>query len=134
MKRLLFPMIALALTVFLSSCEKDDDDHGDNNVEIVFVSPMSGEQVADAANVVLEIDFTATEELHDTEVYLHAETDPDQLILEKEIHEHEKSYTFMQTVDLSSFPSGTSFLLEVEACVDHDCDEQKEEFIRFTIQ
>ena len=132
MKKLLFPLLGLALVSFLIGCDKDDD-HGDNDVTIVFISPSAGEQVADASNVVLEIELTATEELHDTEIYLYEESNPDQPILEKDLHEHEKNYTFKQTVDLSSYPSGTVFILKAESCIDHDCDEQNEQSIMFSI-
>ena len=133
MKKVLFPLIVLTLIGFLTSCEKDDD-HGDNEITIEFLSPASNEQVADASNVNIEIRLTATEDLEETEIFLYAELDPLQLVFEKDLHDHEKTYTFQQNVDLSAFPSGTSFLLEVETCLDHDCNEQKKEFIRFSIQ
>lgn len=127
----LLPLFAL---LALTSCEKDDDDHGDNDITIEFLSPSAGQVVTDASNVEISIRLTATEENEDTEIYLYPANDPDQTLLEKEIHEHEKVIEFMQTVDLSSFASGTAFILKVEACLDHDCNEQKEQFIQFSIQ
>ncbi len=38
-----------------------------------------------------------------------------------------------ETIDLSSFPSGTKFHLEAEACLDHKCKEKVSKEIEFTI-
>lgn len=132
MKKALWLFLPLFALISLTACEKDDD-HGDNDVTIEFLSPADGATV-DASAVEISIRLTATEENEDSDIYLYAENNPDQILLEHEVHEHEKVIEFNQTVDLSSFPSGTAFILKVEACLDHDCDEQKEASIRFSIQ
>jgi hypothetical protein len=129
--KFLLPLTIICLA-FFTACDKDDDDH-DNEVTITFISPTNGEVVADAADVTISIKLTATEENEDTDIVLYPETNPEQKILDVEIHEHKKVIDFTQKVDLSAYPSGTNFVLAVTACLDHDCDETSDALITFSI-
>lgn len=132
MKKLVFMTMLLA-TVGLWSCG-DDDDH--EHVNVTFQNPTEDATVAmaDAASVEISILLEAEEELHDVEIMLYADGESDNPLLEADVHEHEKSYTFKQNVDLSGYDSGTMFHLKVEACEDHDCEEKATEEIHFTLE
>jgi len=118
-----------ALITFLAACKSEEV----NQVTIDIQEPTAGETVADASQVHIHIELTATEELHDIHIHLHPDGDVSNMIIEQDIHSHEMTHTFMQDVDLSSFPSGTKFHLEVETCIDHDCEEEAKEEIDFFI-
>lgn len=126
LKLLLMPLL---LGLVLTACKKEEV----NQVTIEIEEPTPGEVVADAADVHIHINFTATDELHDIDIILHVDDDPSNVILDQHIHSHEQSYTFIQDVDLSSFPAGTKFHLEVEACEDHDCAEHAHADVEFSI-
>ncbi|NBC08792.1 MAG: hypothetical protein GVY26_16500 [Bacteroidetes bacterium] len=130
-------LLALATLTF-TACEDEDDhdhdhDHGDNDITINFLEPGDGDTVADAADVHIHIDVEATDEVHNVDIILHPHDDIDDKILEENIHDHEKKVTFEQDIDLSSYPAGTEFHLEVEACKDHDCEDIVFEDIEFSI-
>jgi hypothetical protein len=50
-----------------------------------------------------------------------------------EVHEHLKTKTIEQDVDLSSYPSGTAFRLTAKSCKDHTCSESVTSSVRFLI-
>lgn len=114
-----------------SSCKKDDHNH----VEVEFLSPMDEATVANPAAVNIKIKFTAEEELHDIEITLKKEGDSVAIapFSPMHVHDHEKTITIDETVNLSSYPAGTEFHLEVEACEDHDCEEKVTKSIHFKI-
>lgn len=124
----------LSVMVLLSSCNKDDDDHDDNEITISILEPTSGEAFADASEVHIHIEIEATDENHEVEIKLHPEGDVNDLILDYDEHSHDQTIEFEQDLDLSSYPSGTEFHLEVEACVDHDCEETETADVEFSIQ
>ena len=122
-------MMPLLVALVFTACKKEEV----NQVTIEIEEPTAGEVVANAADVHIHINFTATEELHDIDIILHVDDDPSNVVLDQHVHSHEQSYTFMQDVDLSSFPAGTKFHLEVETCVDHDCAEHVHADVEFSI-
>ena len=114
-------MLALAVTVF-SGCDEDDDhDHSDNDITINILEPGADEVVADASDVHIHIEIEATEDNHDIDILLHPDGDVSDKIIETNLHEHDQKVSFEQDIDLSAYPAGTKFHLEVEACKDHDC-------------
>jgi len=128
-------LLALAALTF-TACEEEDDhdhDHGDNDITINFLEPGDGETVADAADVHIHIDVEATEENHNVDIILHPDGDIDDIILKQNIHEHDQKISFEQDINLSMYPAGTKFHLEVEACKDHDCEDVVFEDIEFSI-
>ena len=132
MKKLLFPILMLSLLAGFTACNKDDDH--DHDVTISILEPSNGEVITDASLVHIHIEVEAEDEVHEMEVILHPHGDVDNKIIDFDTHSHESSVTFEQDVDLSSFPSGTEFHLEVVVCKDHDCEEKEEEDISFSIQ
>lgn len=127
-------MLALAVTVF-TGCDKDDDhDHGDNEITINILEPGADEVIADASDAHVHIEIEATEDNHDIDIVLHPEGDISDKIIDMHIHDHDKKITFEQDIDLSSYPAGTEFHLEVEACKDHDCEEKEFADVEFSIQ
>jgi hypothetical protein len=132
MKKLIsISAIFVFVMLILSSCKKD----GHNHVEVEFMSPMDEATVANPAAVNIKIKFTAEEELHDIEITLKKEGDSVAIapFSPMEVHDHEKTITIDETVNLSSYPAGTEFHLEVEACEDHDCEEKVTKSIHFKI-
>ncbi len=129
MKNVLF-LTALSLLFLLSSCKKDEVAM----VNIEFEEPTPNQVVADASDVHIHIHFTSTDELHDIEIKMHPESDVSDLILDEDIHSHDEEYVFLKDLDLSSYPSGTEFHIEVEVCIDHDCEERETAEMEFSIQ
>lgn len=131
-------LLALATAFTFTACEDEDDhdhdhDHGDNEITINILEPGDDEVVADASDVHIHIEIEATDVNHDIDVILHPDGDISDKILEKKLHDHDKKVNFEQDVNLSSYPSGTKFHLEVKACKDHDCEEVVFEDVEFTI-
>jgi hypothetical protein len=129
MKKIIYLAFGISLSaISLFSCKKEH-----NHVEIEFLSPVDNATVTDPSAVNIKIKFTAEEELHDIEVKLTEETTGTAIapFVPLEIHEHEMVYTLDDTVNLSSFPAGTEFHLEVSACEDHDCAEKVTKSIHF---
>ncbi|MCB0643657.1 MAG: hypothetical protein KDC44_18545 [Phaeodactylibacter sp.] len=131
-KTFLISAFALALLVF-SGCNSDDEMVSTNTVTISILEPTDGSVVSDASMVHIHITLEATEENHEYEIVLHPEGDTADKIIDLDAHDHDKEITFEQGIDLSSYPSGTEFHLEVEACADHDCAELETASIQFSI-
>ncbi|MBV6655308.1 MAG: hypothetical protein KI786_16185 [Mameliella sp.] len=128
-------MLVLAVTVF-TGCDDDDHDHdhGDNEITINILEPGADEVIADASDAHIHIEIEATDENHNIEIVLHPDGDVSDKIIEVDMHEHDQKVVFEQDIDLSSYPAGTEFHLEVEACKDHDCEERETADVEFSIQ
>lgn len=125
----------LSFGFFMVGCEKDDDhDHEDNEITILIDEPTGDVAMADCAEVHIHVDITATDENHNVELVLHPEGDVNDKILDIDKHDHDKEITIEQEIDLCSYPAGTCFHLEVEACVDHDCEEKTTADFEFCLQ
>jgi len=136
MLRLTYLMMALLFAGVLAftGCNKDDDDHNDHNhIEITILSPGDNETVSDPSNVKIHIKFEADDELHDIEIKLHPENDASDLIIDFDIHTHQKTYEFETMVDLSGYPAGTEFELDIDACEDEACTKKESKHIHFKI-
>jgi hypothetical protein len=116
-----------------SSC--GDDDEPIPTIEIEFEEPTAGEVVADASDVHIHIHLHAMNgaEVGDLEVELHPDDDASDKIIEYDEHIHMEEYDFEQDIDLSGYPSGTEFHLEVKVCGDHDCELSASDDIEFSI-
>ena len=120
----LYYLLSFAIVgLFITSCNDDDDDH-DNKITITIEEPLDGSTITDCSEVHIHIEFEASDENHEVEVVLHPEGDVSDKIIDYSEHDHDKEIEFEQEVDLCSYASGTCFHLEVEACVDHDCEEK----------
>ena len=126
-------LLALGALSFLGCNKDDDDDHGASDITITFLEPGDGEVLANAAEAHIHIRIEASEENHDVKIVLHPDGDVNDKILDFDLHEHDKVIDFEQDVDLSAYPAGTKFHLEVEACKDHDCEEKEFADIEFSI-
>ena len=126
--KFLYLFISASLILSVTSCKDDDDDHdhGPNTITITIDEPIDGEIIAfaDCANVHIHIDIEASDENHEVEIVLHPEGDTSDKIIDYDAHSHDKKITFIDEKDLCSYGAGACFHLEVEACVDHDCDEK----------
>lgn len=122
------------LTLSITSCGDDDDDN--NTITITIEEPADGETIARAncGDVHVHVEVVASDENHEVEIILHPEGDLDNKIIDYDVHEHDAVITFEQEVDLCSFAAGTCFHLEVEACVDHDCEEKATAEAEFCLQ
>lgn len=133
---LIYLFTLLIVGIFFTSCS-DDDDHDDdhnNEITITIEEPLNGETITDCANVHIHIDIEASDENHEVEIILHPEGDINDIILDFDLHDHDQVITFDQVIDLCSYPAGTCFHLEVEACVDHDCEEKSRADLEFCLQ
>lgn len=128
-------MMALVLTVGMVACDEETEDPT-NVITITFDEPMN-EQVFDSTtcgDVHIHVEVSATDEIHNLEVVVHPEGHEDDKIIDFDGHIHESTYTFMQDINICSYPSGTEFHMEVTACKDHDCAETETADIHFEIQ
>lgn len=127
----LFFFLSFTLLIFaFASCTKSDD----NQITISFISPTDNAIIADKSSVLIHVNFVASDENHMVRVILHPDDNISDKIIDWDQHSHDKTIEFKQTVDLSSFPSGTKFHLEATACADHDCATEVEDDILFSIQ
>jgi len=132
--KLLYLFAFILLGTVFTSCG-DDDDHS-NEITITIDEPMNGETIAmaDCGNVLIHVEIVASDENHEIEIVLHPEGDVNDKILDVDLHDHDIEIEFIQNVNLCSYPAGTCFYLEVEACVDHDCAEKSEADAEFCLQ
>jgi len=114
----------------VTGCGDDDS----NKITITIEEPTNDETITDCSDVHIHIDIVASDENHEVEIVLHPEGDVDDKILDIDMHDHDKEITFEQEVDLCSYPAGTCFHLEVEACKDHDCEEKETADVEFCLQ
>ncbi len=129
MKKIIFFAFGISLSaVLFFSCKKEH-----NHVDIEFLSPMDNDSVTNSSAVNIKIKFTAEEELEGIEVKLMEHTSGNSIapFNPLEIHEHVKEYILDDTVNLSSYQTGTEFHLEVKACENHDCTEKVTKSIHF---
>ena len=127
-------IILLSAVLLVAACKDSDPDTHANEITITILEPADGAVLADADHAHIHVDIEATDENHEIEIKVYPSNDPSNLVLDHDAHDHDKVITFEQDLDLSSFPSGTQFTLDVHACVDHDCGEEVEETITFSIQ
>ena len=134
MKKVLFVGLLIAGAGFVG-CNTEDDDHDHAHVTITFDEPMNDEVIplANADDVHIHIEFVSDEEVHDIEIELHPEGDESDMIIAHDHHAHAMNYTFMQDVDLSSYPAGTEFHLGAKAYTDHDGTEFESADIHFEL-
>lgn len=131
-KSLVFLLLLGVSVGSISSCHDHDDDEN-NTVTIDIVTPKDGTKAANAKTVEVHVKFSASVEMHELEIKLHPDGNSTNNIIDFDKHTHDKTYEFKETVDLSSFPAGTKFHLEVESCEDHDCKQVKVAESEFTI-
>lgn len=133
MKKIPYLFALATLTFALSSCNKEEDDH--NHIDIAFLEPFNDQSFtgAEAANVHIHVRFTAEVENEAIVLRLYPESDPTDLILNLDVHEHDAVIDIEEDVDLSAYPAGTEFHLEAEACEDHECTEVVTADIHFTV-
>lgn len=132
LKNLFFLLLAVGLATAVASCDKDDDDDK-NKITISILEPKANEVISNPADVHIHIEIEASDENHEVEIVLYAHGDSNNKIIDFDQHAHDKKIVFAQDVDLSSFPAGTEFHLEVEACIDEDCTKKEDKHIDFSI-
>jgi hypothetical protein len=139
MKLNLALFLGLLMGAFLFvGCDSDDDhnhDHHDGNeISIQFFHPAENEVVSaeEAESLLISLEVVATDENHDIYIELYPAEDASDKILDFHVHLHNPIYTFDETVDISEYPSGTTFVLYVRAALDHDGDEHVESQIEFS--
>lgn len=130
--KLKFLFILLIAGIAITSCSKDDDDHGHNEITITFLSPANGEEI-EAGIKTIEVEFSATASLHDIEIVLMLK-ETESVVLDLGAHLHVQNHILSETLDFSSFESGTTFILKAEAEIEHDGDDVVSDQIEFSIQ
>jgi len=130
----------LALGILFSACSDDDDDNHNHNhdnckesISIENLEPINNETVASPDDVHIHVRVSADCDFHKVEIELYPTNDPSDLILDFEEHAHSSSYDFERDLDLSGYPAGTEFELDVEVYTDHDGSEYIEKEIDFRI-
>jgi hypothetical protein len=123
--------LLLFAAIFTAGCHKHDDD---NEVKISIMSPQNNAVITNPENVLIHVIFEATAENHDIEVKLFPAEQTANRLIDWDKHDHDKKIEFRQNIDLSSFDSGTRFVLVAESCEDHKCKKVVEERIEFSIQ
>lgn len=134
-----FGLLFFSSLLILSACNNDDDDHDHddhNEITITFLAPSPDQVIpmSEANAVVISIEVEASDENHEVEIELHPESDTGDKIIDDDEHTHDKVFKYDHVVDLSSYPSGTEFHLEVTACLDHNCEETTSSDIEFKIE
>lgn len=133
MKNLFLASLALSV-LSIVGCDKEDKHHHDHNdITIDVLKPMQDEVITDASEVYIHINFSASEGLEEIEIVLYAHGEEDKII-DFDIHTHDTTYEFLENVDLSSYPAGTEFHLEIDVCEDHDCTEKAHKHLNFKLQ
>jgi hypothetical protein len=122
-------LLALGFTLLNFSCKKEEI----SEITITILKPGPNQVVANRAAVELQVRFEASVENHNVAVLIHRDGAPSDVAFEWEEHDHDKIIELLETIDLSSYPSGTKFHLEAEACKDHDCKEKVFADIEFSI-
>lgn len=125
-------LLLSGMALSITAC---NDDHDHNHIDISFLEPVNDQVIpmAEANDVHIHVRFEADEENHQIYVRLYPENDPNNLILDIDRHSHQQTVDIEEDLDLSSFPAGTEFHLEAEACEDHDCNEVVSNDIHFSI-
>lgn len=125
-------LFALLFVVFnLSSCKKD----GLESIEIIFINPVNNQVLTaeQAENLEITITLRAERDLEEFFVKVSPQNNPSDLIVDASKHSHRNELTVNYSRDLSLYPSGTIFLLSVEACSNHVCNATISESIQFSI-
>jgi len=122
--------LSLSLMGLFTACDKNKGDF-----TITFISPTDGMTVGNAAAVVVEVKFDSPKELEKLELSLKVDSTgaPEIAPFPIEGHDHVKTKTMMQNVDLSGYPSGTAFRLTAKSCKDHTCSQSVTSSVRFLI-
>jgi len=118
---LIIPMLIGVASIALTSCKKEKPEYS-----ITIASPTNNSTVTNAASVSIEVTFTTNDELHEYDISLKQDTVGAMDIAPFPLHghEHEGSITITEAINLSSYPSGTRFIIAAETCADHDCEEK----------
>lgn len=127
---LLFSIVA----VLAVGCKKEDHDHDHDDIKISFVSPGDGEVIDNSNIVKVDIRIESEHELHEIEIEMYAHGVEELKLIDEDLHVHENEYVFYQELDLSLFPSGTHFHLNVTVCEDHDCEKTHKKGIEFSLR
>jgi hypothetical protein len=125
-------LIILAVLIFsllIASCHK----HDDIEITIDILSPVANQVVSNPALTLFNVTFTGTGSLHDIEIRVFPENNPSDLIINYDSHEHQATFEFMEVRDLSGYPGGTSFVMEIEAYKDEAAKHKEEKSISFRI-
>jgi hypothetical protein len=132
MKRVFFlPTFLFFLSVIFlySGCKEEEL----SEIDITILTPTPDQVVANRAAVEVHVKFEASVENHNVAVVIHKDGVPSDVAFEWDAHDHDKIIELLETIDLSSYPSGTKFHLEAEACKDHDCKEKVYADVEFSI-
>jgi hypothetical protein len=125
----MFFFLAAVFVLAATGCVKE----ASNEITIRIISPVEDQVVANAASVLIHVEFEATDENHNVELFIHKDGDVNDVAFEWDQHDHDKKIVLMETIDLSSYPSGTKFHLEAESCKDHDCKNKVFKDVEFSI-
>jgi hypothetical protein len=133
MKKIILPLLIGLFLLQVTSCNKEDTLE---DVTINFINPFNGQEIdlANAEEFQFNIVVTADKDLHDIFFTAFPTNDPSDKVVDIKRHRHDTEIEIVQIRDLSSYPSGTEFTIEIEVCVDHDCSATPvQESITFSV-
>lgn len=133
MKNLFIPFLFLIFVIQLTSCSDEDVLE---DVSINFIYPTNGQQIdlADTEEFEFKVLVTADKDLHDIFFRAFPTENPSDMVVDIKRHRHDSEIEIFQVRDLSAYPSGTEFTIEVDVCIDHDCSETPvQESINFIV-
>jgi hypothetical protein len=125
MKKILLLLLAIAMFT-LSACD-EDQGHELNRVTITILHPTADQEISivetqtDSVNIHVRFEWDG-DEGESVDIRLWAQSQNNDVIIDFDQHQHNKVFEFQQAVNLSSYPAGTQFQLEIFACEDHDCN------------
>jgi hypothetical protein len=127
--KFIFASVMIVFLMVFTSCHK----HEDIDVTIDVISPVANSTISNPASTLFHIVFSGTGELHDIRILVYPKANPGDKIIDFDQHEHARSFTFMETRDLQSYPASSVFVMQIEADKDEEGKETERKVIEFRI-
>ncbi|AFC24123.1 hypothetical protein [Saprospira grandis] len=135
MNKTLSLLLLLGLFFSFSACSKEEEDIQITEFQVSFISPSANETLADPANANFQLEVSTPENIHGVQVFLYLDGDssyiapfsPSRTPRDGDLLE------INEQIDLSAFPAGSQFRLEVKGCLEHGCPQPIIQSIPFNI-
>jgi len=110
--------LVLGVTVFVSSCKKEEDDHHDVPATIEIAAPLATGMYNQGDTVFINATVTAEAAMHGWELHLRKKADQTE-VFAADAHDHAATYNISEYW-INNVTSDTQMELEVMATIDHD--------------
>jgi hypothetical protein len=127
--KIIIATLMFVFSMVFTSCHK----HEDIEVAIDVISPEANSMVSNPASTLFHIVFSGSGELHDIRILVYPKGNPNDKIIDFDQHEHARSFTFMETRDLQSYPAASVFVMQIEADKDEEGKETERKVLEFRI-